>query len=182
MKKLYEEASVQDIADAIREKTGGAETYRIAQMGAAVRSIPDGDQIAHADIPDYVKDGVLTLAQKVQAVKTASSIVFVTVADAHHATDESTGWKANIDTGNMDACRAIKALSHVTPLDFAAFLGDSGTRRPRRRSSRRSARNFIAGSRRACAASRSSGRPETTTRANTSQPRPEASQICMARR
>ena len=124
MKKLYEEASVQDIADAIREKTGGAETYRIAQMGAAVRSIPDGDQIAHADIPDYVKDGVLTLAQKVQAVKTASSIVFVTVADAHHATDESTGWKANIDTGNMDACRAIKALSHVTPLDFAAFLGD----------------------------------------------------------
>lgn len=89
MKKLYEEAAVQDIADAIREKTGGAETYRIAQMGAAVRSIPGGDQIAHADIPDYVKDGVLTLAQKVQAVKTASSIVFVTVADAHHATDES---------------------------------------------------------------------------------------------
>ena len=124
MKKLYEEASVQDIADAIREKTGGAETYRIAQMGAAVRSIPGGDQIAHADIPDYVKDGVLALAQKVQAVKTASSIVFVTVADAHHATDESTGWKANIEAGNMDACRAIKALSHVTPLDFAAFLGD----------------------------------------------------------
>lgn len=31
MKKLYEEAAVQDIADAIREKTGGAETYRIAQ-------------------------------------------------------------------------------------------------------------------------------------------------------
>lgn len=124
MQKLYEEAAVQDIADAIREKTGGAETYRIAQMGAAVRSIPGGDQIAHADIPDYVKDGVLALAQKVQAVKTASSIVFVTVADAHHATDESTGWKANIEAGNMDACRAIKALSHVTPLDFAAFLGD----------------------------------------------------------
>lgn len=124
MKKLYEEASVQDIAAAIREKTGGAETYRIAQMGAAVRSIPGGDQIAHADIPDYVKDGVLALAQKVQAVKTASSIVFVTVADAHHATDESTSWKANIEAGNMDACRAIKALSHVTPLDFAAFLGD----------------------------------------------------------
>lgn len=40
MKKLYEEAAVQDIADAIREKTGGAETYKIAQMGGAVRSIP----------------------------------------------------------------------------------------------------------------------------------------------
>lgn len=38
-KKLYEEASVQDIAVAIREKTGGTETYKIAQMGNAVRGI-----------------------------------------------------------------------------------------------------------------------------------------------
>lgn len=41
-KKLYEEASVQDIANAIREKTGGAETYKIAQMGDAVRGIMTG--------------------------------------------------------------------------------------------------------------------------------------------
>ena len=41
-KKLYEEASVQDIAAAIREKTGGTETYKIAQMGDAVRSIMTG--------------------------------------------------------------------------------------------------------------------------------------------
>lgn len=45
MKKLYEEASVQDIADAIREKTGGAETYKIAQMGNAVRGITTGATI-----------------------------------------------------------------------------------------------------------------------------------------
>ena len=38
-KKLYEESSVQDIAVAIREKTGGAETYKVAQMGNAVRGI-----------------------------------------------------------------------------------------------------------------------------------------------
>lgn len=38
-KKLYEEASVQDIAVAIREKTGGAEMYKVAQMGNAVRGI-----------------------------------------------------------------------------------------------------------------------------------------------
>ena len=38
-KKLYEEASVQDVAVAIREKTGGAETYKVAQMGNAVRGI-----------------------------------------------------------------------------------------------------------------------------------------------
>lgn len=31
--KLYDELSIQDIADAIREQTGGAETYTVSQMG-----------------------------------------------------------------------------------------------------------------------------------------------------
>jgi protein-tyrosine phosphatase len=42
MKKLYEEASVQDIANAIREKNGEATTYKIGEMGAAVRGITTG--------------------------------------------------------------------------------------------------------------------------------------------
>jgi hypothetical protein len=42
MKKLYEESSVQDIANAIREKNGGTEKYKVAQMAAAVRNIPSG--------------------------------------------------------------------------------------------------------------------------------------------
>lgn len=37
--KLYEEASVQDIANALREKNGTTNTYKIAEMGAAVRQI-----------------------------------------------------------------------------------------------------------------------------------------------
>lgn len=41
-KKLYEEASVQDIANAIREKNGEATTYKIGEMGAAVRGITTG--------------------------------------------------------------------------------------------------------------------------------------------
>lgn len=35
-KKLYEETSIQDIANAIREQTGGTETYKVAQMGGAL--------------------------------------------------------------------------------------------------------------------------------------------------
>ncbi len=70
-KKLYEEASVQDIAAAIREKTGGAETYKIAQMGDAVRGLTIGDQISHADIPRYVKAEALAVAEIIHTVSVA---------------------------------------------------------------------------------------------------------------
>ena len=39
---LVEENSLQDIADAIREKTGTSDTYTPAQMGEGVRSISGG--------------------------------------------------------------------------------------------------------------------------------------------
>lgn len=49
--KLYEESSIQDIANAIREKTGGTDTYLVAQMGDAIRDIPSGEQdIQYTDI------------------------------------------------------------------------------------------------------------------------------------
>lgn len=119
-KKLYEEASVQDIAVAIREKTGGTETYKIAQMGDAVRAIPSKDNIIHADIPDYVKMEALDVAKKVQAVRTSESIVFIAASDAHQL-DTS----ADIVAGNKHAGMAMKALAYILPgIDFACYLGD----------------------------------------------------------
>ena len=56
MKKLYEEASVQDIADAIREKTGGTETYKIAQMGTAIRGIHGAETIQWHQCPEAVRN------------------------------------------------------------------------------------------------------------------------------
>lgn len=46
--KLYSEAAVQNIADAIREKTGTADTYTVSQMGDAVRGISTGVDTADA--------------------------------------------------------------------------------------------------------------------------------------
>lgn len=120
MKKLYKEASVQDIAVAIRERTGGAETYKIEQMGNAVRGIPRKDNIVHADIPDYIKAEALEVAKKVQAVRTADSIVFVAASDAHQL-DTSAG----IVSGNQHAGMALKALAYMLPgIDFCCYLGD----------------------------------------------------------
>ena len=119
-KKLYEEASVQDIAAAIREKNGGTETYKVAQMGDAVRAIPSKDNIIHADIPDYVKMEALEVAKKVQAVRTSESIVFIAASDAHQL-DTS----ADIVAGNKHAGMAMKALAYILPgIDFACYLGD----------------------------------------------------------
>lgn len=56
VKKLYEEASVQDIAVAIREKTGGTETYKVAQMGNAVRGIACAEKIEWHQCPEAVRN------------------------------------------------------------------------------------------------------------------------------
>lgn len=56
MKKLYEEASVQDIAAAIREKTGGVEMYKIAQMGNAVRGIAGVEKVEWHQCPEAVRN------------------------------------------------------------------------------------------------------------------------------
>lgn len=48
-KKLYEEASVQAIANAIREKNGDASTYKIGEMAAAIAAITGGSSAPESD-------------------------------------------------------------------------------------------------------------------------------------
>lgn len=48
-KKLYEESSIQDIAVAIREKNESTTTYKVAEMGAAVRNLPTGSNSPESD-------------------------------------------------------------------------------------------------------------------------------------
>ena len=53
-KKLYEEASVQDIAKAIREKNGGTTKYTIGEMGTAVRAL-SGSPIVDDNLENTVQ-------------------------------------------------------------------------------------------------------------------------------
>ena len=46
VKVLVNESSLQDIADAIREKTEGTEKFLPSAMGAAVRTLPSGAKVA----------------------------------------------------------------------------------------------------------------------------------------
>lgn len=55
-KKLYEEASVQAIAAAIREKNGTATKYKVADMAAAVRAITGAEAVAWHQCPEVVRN------------------------------------------------------------------------------------------------------------------------------
>ena len=43
--KLYSETSIQDIANAIREKNGTSDTYKVSEMGNAIRAIVSGESL-----------------------------------------------------------------------------------------------------------------------------------------
>ena len=116
-------AALTHTADRIRAKTG--ETAQIVWdaekgFGNAVDAISRSEKIQHADIPDYVKDEALAVAEKVKAVRTSDSIVFIAASDAHQQ-DSS----ADIVAGNLNAAQAMKALAYILPgIDFCCYLGD----------------------------------------------------------
>lgn len=56
MKKLYEEASVQDIAAAIREKNGAATKYKVAEMADAVRALSGSEAVEWHQCPEAVRN------------------------------------------------------------------------------------------------------------------------------
>lgn len=56
--KLYDDTDIQDIADAIREKNGSQDTYKVRQMSDAIRAISSG-------LSDEIKQALLDCFQKV---------------------------------------------------------------------------------------------------------------------
>lgn len=119
-KKLYEEAEVRAVASAIRQKNNATATYKLSEMPAAIEALNTGEVLAHAQMPEYIKSAVYTLAQKVRAVQNENTITFIAAADAHQIDTSE-----NVVNGNLHAGMAMKALAYVLPqLDFCCFLGD----------------------------------------------------------
>lgn len=56
IKKLYEESSIQDIATAIREKNGTTTKYKVAEMGAAVRTLSRSEAVEWHQCPEAVRN------------------------------------------------------------------------------------------------------------------------------
>ena len=88
-------------------------------------TINDGDQMPHREIPDYVKQEAMKVAQKVRSVQGANTITFLSMSDFHHCGEQSdTNWQENTNAGNLHACMGAKILAYCLDLDFVCHLGD----------------------------------------------------------
>ena len=115
---LIQKATLDDIGDAIRAKTGGSALIPPTSMPAAIGDITAGDQIAHSSIPAYVKEEVRGVLDRVQERLQTDSIVFLAGSDSHESST------AHVADGNLHGGMAMKALAYALPLDFACYLGD----------------------------------------------------------
>ena len=53
MNKLYEETDIQNIANAIREKAGTADTFKVSEMANAISNIKTIDTVTVGDAFTY---------------------------------------------------------------------------------------------------------------------------------
>lgn len=112
------------IADAVREKTGGAGELTLDEIASGIRSISVSEVLPHSDIPDYVKEASIELAKKVKAVQKDDSITFLAMSDFHHAGEQVDNWRENINAGNLHAGMSAKILAYMLNFDFMCHLGD----------------------------------------------------------
>ena len=114
--KLYNDAEIKSIADAIREKNGKTTTYKVGEMADALYSAP---QRPTEDIPAYVRTEAKRLAAVVKARQTANSVSFICVSDIH---DAQTTVCENVSV--RDCALGAYLVRQLVPIDFAVMLGD----------------------------------------------------------
>lgn len=112
------------IADAIRSKDGTTGTMTLDQMPGKISAITTADIISQADIPNYVKDEALSVADKVKNVQNANTLTFFVISDPHHCASQSDGWAAQTNESNLHAMMGAKILAYALDADFSVCNGD----------------------------------------------------------
>ena len=112
------------IADAIRAKDGSTATMTLDQMPEKITAITTADIISQADIPAYVKDEALSVAEKVKNVQNANTLTFFVISDPHHCASQSDGWAAQTNESNLHAMMGAKILAYALDADFSVCNGD----------------------------------------------------------
>ena len=114
--KLYEENDIKSIANAIRAKRGGANTYKVGEMSDSIYLLP---QRPVEDIPAYVRAEAKRLATVVKTRQTSNTVSFICVSDIH---DAQTAVGENVPI--RDCALGAYLVRQLVPIDFAVMLGD----------------------------------------------------------
>ena len=115
--KLYEETSIQNIANALRLKNDGSSTtYKVSEMENGVLNFPFNN------IPSYHYEEAGRLVQKILNFKAEheNNIVFGTISDNH--VDMT---NANSMTSARHGAFALEYVGLLAQCDFVANLGDN---------------------------------------------------------
>lgn len=123
-KVLVTDTYLTNIANAIRSKNGSSNTYTPAQMSTAIEQIST-IPFTFGDIPDYVRNEALGVAQKVRAVQTANTVTSIIWSDAHHcASQSSSSWQTQTNISTLHAAMGAAVIAALCPLDFCSYCGD----------------------------------------------------------
>lgn len=78
--KLYDETSIQNIANAIRLKNGSSDSYTVGQMAQAIQDIPSGGNVILTQFDNYVLNNTdyIRLPQTLLSPNTSYFIDFTT--------------------------------------------------------------------------------------------------------
>lgn len=120
--KLYEEASIQAIANAIREKNGGNDFYTVSEMGAAILAITGGN----GDIPSYHFAEAGRVISNIRSFKIShpNNLIFGAVSDIHIYNANAT-YESRSKTSVKHAAFALEMVGAMAECDFVANLGDN---------------------------------------------------------
>lgn len=125
-KRLIEDSTMTNIADAIREKAGITNSLFPGDMASYIRAI----QTTESDTTGVPAD-IVTEAERVASGMipkiAANSITFLAMSDTHEFGDSDTADASTLERyrrANLNAGQAAKLISDKIPLDFFAHLGD----------------------------------------------------------
>ena len=135
--KLYEESDIQDIADAIRSKTGSSATYTVSQMAQAIENIPSGGggdrdwtEIGYVQEPSAIESGFRYAKEILENWDEATTSVY-----AMFRNDKKLLFFPSVNSPNIrgsalfmfDGCRNIMAVGNLNTkniTDMQYMFGD----------------------------------------------------------
>lgn len=123
---LATDTDLTAVANAIRSKSGtSGQLVFPGEFISAIEDITTDEKMPHVDIPDYVKEEALAVAERVRNHQSEGCLTFLAGSDAHQLTAaENATSGPKITAGNLHAGMGMKVLAYLLHLDFAIYLGD----------------------------------------------------------